>query len=108
MQLLPPASGGLEGETQICPDLLDLHLQWRGGQQEMLPTRGAEMKREKKCIYWHPLYSHPCVDGKPMSHRAGQICLNPEFRSRAILMTKNCCCELRETKRPKYARVVGA
>jgi len=56
------------------------------------------------CQYQLPLYSHPCVDGKSVTHKMGYICLYPEYDRKAILTNKHGLCECYEKrgKKKKY------
>jgi hypothetical protein len=59
-------------------------------------------KKYKKCKYkcccncsnHHVLHSHPLVDNKPMSHKAGYVCITGEVG--CILSNQHGLCELHE------------
>jgi len=46
-----------------------------------------------KCRFHHPLFSHPWIDHKPISHQDGWICLMPEFEGRAVKSKEHGMCE---------------
>ena len=55
-----------------------------------------------ECKYHYAVYSHPCVDGKPMSNHFGYVCIPPEFYCKGVISNEHGFCE--NFKNIKYQR----
>ena len=49
-----------------------------------------------ECKYHYVIYSHPCVDGKPMSNFYGYVCIPTEFNGKGVVSNKHGYCEMFE------------
>ena len=49
-----------------------------------------------ECKYHYAVYSHPCVDNKPMSNLYGYVCIPHEFYCKGVISNEHGYCEMFE------------